>query len=349
VQRGELGTAGGAHRQALRPAEERAYAGVDADRHPAHGRLEVGRHPVPVRRQLAEGEVGGNPVDLPRRADRLEEPDHEPAALLPEVAEARRILQHGQRAVDALDRLGDEVVVLGGLQRDIHADALAELAGPHAGAVDDVLRLDVTLRRAYAAHRTAAGEEPGRRHPLQHGDPAHPGPLGQRHGGVDRVDPAVLGDIEAGQHVVGAGGREELLDLARGDLVNVDAAVPVECGHPAVLLQPARFGGELDEAHLLQAGGEPGLRLQPGEQVAGVEPHLGGGLRGGPEGDHEPGRVPGGAAGEPVAFQQHHVGPAQVRQVVGDGRADDPAAHDDDAGALRKCHAGPLLWGVDVA
>ncbi len=37
-------------------------------------------------------------------------------------------------------------------------------------------------------------------------------------------------------------------------------------------------------------------------------------------------------AGQLLAFQQHDVRPAQFRQVVGDGTADDAAADDDDAG-----------------
>ena len=36
---------------------------------------------------------------------------------------------------------------------------------------------------------------------------------------------AVLLDVEAGEQVVGAREREQLLDLARRDLVDVDAAV----------------------------------------------------------------------------------------------------------------------------
>ena len=85
----------------------------------------------------------GHPVDVPRRAHRLEQAEHQAAALLAEVPVRRRVLQHGQVRVDAVDRLGDEVVVLGRLQRDVHPGRLAELAGPHAGAVDDVLGLDV--------------------------------------------------------------------------------------------------------------------------------------------------------------------------------------------------------------
>ena len=49
------------------------------------------------------------------------------------------------------------------------------------------------------------------------------------------------------------------------------------------------------------------------------------------ERDHEPGGVPGGARGQPVALEQHDVLPAHVGQVIGDRAADDAAADDDDA------------------
>ena len=56
--------------------------------------------------------------------------------------------------------------------------------------------------------------------------------------------------------------------------------------------------------------------------------------RGRAERDHEPGRVPRRARGEPVALEEDDVLPAHVGQVVGDRAADDAAADDDDAGAV---------------
>jgi hypothetical protein len=48
--------------------------------------------------------------------------------------------------------------------------------------------------------------------------------LGQRHRDVDRVHAAVVLDVEARQQIVGARQREQLADLARRELVHVDAA-----------------------------------------------------------------------------------------------------------------------------
>src|SRR5512145_3564164 len=47
---------------------------------------------------------------------------------------------------------------------------------------------------------------------------------------------------------------------------------------------------------------------------------------------HEPGRVPRRAASQPPLLEKHDVAPAELRQVVGDARPDDPAANDEDFG-----------------
>ncbi len=51
-----------------------------------------------------------------------------------------------------------------------------------------------------------------------------------------------------------------------------------------------------------------------------------------------------GARGQPVALQQDDVPDAQVRQVVGDRRADDAAADDHDPGAIGQAAGWSLAW-----
>ena len=320
--------------EALRPAEQLLDPGLLHHRDPGDGALQIRSHPVPVGRDFAKREVRRDALHLPRRADRLEQAEHQAAALFPVVAVVGGVLQHRPVPVDLPDRLGQQVVVLGGLQRDGDPGQLAEFPCPHPGAVDDVLGLDVAARGADTGHGTAVLHKTGDRDALDDPRALHPGAAGQRHRHVDRVDPAVGRDVEAGQHVVDPRQRPQLGDLARRDLVHVDAAQPVERGDPPVLLQPSRLDGELDQPALFQAGREPGLRLQPGVQVTGVHPQLGRGLRGRAEGGHEPGRVPGGARGQPVALQQHHLAHPGVREVVGDRGADDAAADHDDTGPV---------------
>ena len=99
----------------------------------------------------------GMPSTFHGRADRLEHAEHQAAALLAEVAVVGRVLQHRPVPAHLGDRLGEQVVVLGRLQRDADAGQLAELARPHARAVDHVLGLDVAVRGPDAGHRAVAG------------------------------------------------------------------------------------------------------------------------------------------------------------------------------------------------
>ncbi len=313
--------------------------------HPRHRLLQERPHPVPVGRDLAEGEVLRDPVDLPRRRLRLEEADHHPAALLAVVAVRRGVLEDRRVRGEPVDGVGDQVVVLGGLVRDHQAVLRAELAGPHAGAVDDVLALDVGAASGGRApsggrarrdprHPAAVRADLVDRHALDDADAELPGALGQRGGDVDRVHAAVAGDVEAGEQVVGARPREQVGHLPRRDLVDLQPLEPLEGGDPAVLLEPGLVGRRLDQPDRLEAGGLTGLLLEAGVEVAGVEPDRGRGLRGGAEAGHQAGGVPGGAGGEPVALEEDDVGPARVREVVGDRAADDASADDHDAGTL---------------
>ncbi len=262
--------------EALRTAEELPDPGLGRDRDPPHRGLDVGRHPIEIGRDLTEGEVGRNAVHAPGCGHRLEEADHEAPDLFAVVGVGCRILDHGPLRRQVGDLLGDQVVVLGGLERDGDAGQLAELAGPHPGAVDDELRLDLTGVGADPRDGSVTGGEAGHRDVLDDRHASHAGALCQRHGDVDGVGSSVAGHVEPGEDVVGAGCREELADFACRDLVDVDAEVPVERCDPAVFLEAVAVGGDLDEPDGSEAGVQSGLGREPLVEVAGVHPQLGG-------------------------------------------------------------------------
>jgi hypothetical protein len=101
----------------LRTAKERAHASLGQARNPGQRRAEERLHPLPVRRQLAEGEVARHAVERPRRADRLEQPDQHAVALGPVVAVVVRVLDHRQVRIHPRHGVGQQVVVLGSLKR----------------------------------------------------------------------------------------------------------------------------------------------------------------------------------------------------------------------------------------
>ena len=328
-------------RERLRAAEERAQPGVGERRVALHGGVEVRRHPVPVRRDGAEGEVGRRSVELPRRAHRLEQPDQQAAALLAVVGVAVRVLDDRQVAVHAVDGLGEQVVVLGGLQRDVDADAAPELARPQARRDHDGLALDVAGVGDDRGDPAVVGAQPGDRHALDDGDAARGGALGQRGRDADRVGATFVGDVRRREDVVDRGDRRQLGHLGRGDLDVVDAEAALEGALAAQRLEPLRRGREVQVADRAEPGGVAGLGLEAGVEVAGVARHPQRGLVDHAGAGDQSGRVPRGPGGELVALDEDDVGDPERAEVVGDAAADHAPTDDDDAGPCRKVSHEP--------
>ena len=91
----------------------------------------------------------------PRVGHRLEAADDEAADLLLEVGVAVGVAEDGQIRVDARDRVGDDVEVLGRVQRDVDP-AMRRSPWPTARAVDDDLGLDVAAVGVDAGDDAAA-------------------------------------------------------------------------------------------------------------------------------------------------------------------------------------------------
>src|SRR5262249_19636381 len=151
--------------EALRPAEQFLHADFGGDRHTRHGTLQEWSDALPVRWQLAKGEILRDALQAPGRTYRLEQPHHEAAAPLAVVTVGARVLEH-RHAWQILDGLGDQVVVLGRLVDDVDAGERAELPGPHARAVDHHVGLDVAERGTHAGHPAARLQHPGGRYAL---------------------------------------------------------------------------------------------------------------------------------------------------------------------------------------
>jgi hypothetical protein len=329
-QRREVG------REALGAAEELAHAGASGGGHALEGVLHEGHHAVDVGLDLAEGELLGNAVQRPGRGHGLEDAEHQPAALLAQVGVVGRVLQDGPAALDALHTLQDQVVVLGGLERNVHPGQLSDLAPPHARTVDHVLGGDGSAVRHHARHAAALLGDARERDALEDAHTRGRGALRQGHGHVHGIGAAVPLGEETPQQVVGPGQRPQLLYLRRREIPGLDAHQAIEAGLALQVFEDLLVGGDLEQAHRVEAGGVPRLLLQPGVEIPGVlgDPHRG--LGGEPRRHDQARCVPRGARRELVALEQDHVGPAALGQVVGHVAADDAAADDDHSGGGRQ-------------
>ena len=239
----------------------------------------------------------------------------------------------------ALDRLGHHVEVLGRVQRNGDPDLVAEGLGPLSRAVDDHLGLDGALVGHHAG-------DPAAGHTLAHGEAGDPDPLGDPGAGrpstpreglgqVGRVDLPVAGQPDRAEQVVDPHRRPQLLGaLGAHQLAGQVVGRGVRRG-PAQLHHPV--GGARDDqpADVAVPGRQSRLGLQGGVELGRVLHEPGAALRGAQRA-HQPGGVPGGAARERALLEQQHVGPAEPGEVVGHGRADDPAADDHRPGAGRE-------------
>ena len=202
--------------------------------------------------------------------------------------------------------------MLGGVERHRNAGGGSDIARPHAAGQDHGVGRDVASR-GFDAGRPAAlstnalhlgvFEDPGA---------ALFGALRQRLRRVDGIGLAVLGDEDAADQVVHLEKRPALADLTGRQDMHLEAEHAAHRNSALELLE-ARFRlGHGYGAILPKSGRLPGLRL---ERVIKVGRVLGefGQVTGGAQLPHQAGGMPGRAAGQLPALEQHDVAYAELR------------------------------------
>ena len=193
--------------EALRPVEE----GVDADpaehRHAVHPHLQDRLEMVEILRQRVEAEIGRDAGHAPRLGARLEGAEHQLAGVFLVVGALVRHAQHRQPG-QAGNRLGDDVEVLAGMQRQRDADLRRQVARPHAPAIDHHLGGDppglLPGRPGDAGDAAAACLHAGDGHALADQHPAQAGTLGQRQRHIGRVGLPVVRQMDRAGDAVDA-------------------------------------------------------------------------------------------------------------------------------------------------
>jgi len=148
---------------------------------------------VEILLQLVELEILGDAVHARGLGDWLEGAEHDLAGRPP----CNRRIRRGRAGRAAWSGLGDDVEMIAGLQWHVDAGPAADLARPHAGAVDDVLAGDVACGAGPAApadagDAAALAPDPGDAHALDGPSAVLPRAVGQRQRDVGRVALAVL-------------------------------------------------------------------------------------------------------------------------------------------------------------
>ena len=322
--------------EALGPVEQGADLGLVQDREALQRHGHIGLDLVPIAVEQAEGEI-------PRQLGRgdgngiaVEEADQEAAHILAAIHPL--VIGEEQRHVAGHDveRLGQDVEMLDGMQRHLDADHPPQHRRPQPRRDDHVLALDLARRRHDRGDAPALDRHAGHRRVLEDAGPAQLGTAGEGHGEIGRVDAPVAGNPDSADDALLADDGQLLHHLLRVQIFDLEPPGASQGRQAAIDRQALGLGGEHDPAGLAPAQGLAGLRLQLGIEIDGVADHLADqGI--GAIGLHIAGGMPARAAADLGALQQHHIAATERRQVIGDAGPHHPGADDDDLSMTRNC------------
>ena len=318
-----------------RPVDHVLNADLAEDRHAVDRRVDMRLQPLDVAGEQVLAEAVRHAVDEAGRRAFLIGAEDQALPFLAHVVGRVAFPQHrhlGQALLVALDqrrmRLGDDVLVLDGDDRNVEADHGRGLARIVAGRRDHVLASDVALLGAHQPF--AARRALDRRHRRLAIDlaAAVAGANGQRLGQVGRGDMAVIRMIERAHQAVGVAERPELLHLGRRDDLERHAdgvrgaAILVILVHPVAICGEPQVTGDV-EAHVLA-----GLGLERLVQIDGVFVDLADAVAH-VEQRQQAGGMPGRSGRQLGPLAQHDVGPALLGQVIERADADNAATDHD--------------------
>ena len=296
--------------------------------------LQRRRDAVDVGLQQFVAEVPRRVHRRPRLARLLVRAEQDAVALLARIDLALEVEHADQFAARRLvegfdlgDRLGQEVHVLHGEQRQLDADHAADLARPQAAAVDDVLGADRAL---------LCDDVPGAVGVLGQLDDAVPQDdigaellrrLGVGVRGARRIEMALDRIPHGADEVLFVHQREHRLGFRRRDQLGIHAEIAALGVRQPEEVHALGRVGEHDAAGQVQRAGLAGKLLQLLVELHRVGLQLGD-VGVAVERMEAAGRVPGRTGRQLRAFDQHDVGPAGAGQVVKHRTADDAAADD---------------------
>jgi len=185
---------------------------------------------IPILWQRVEHEIFADAAHAPRLGFRFKRTDHHLAGVGFVIGAFVRHPQHGQMA-KALHRLGNQVEMLTGMQRQGDAGLLGQIAAPHAATVHhniggDMARLAIGIDVIDAAHPAIGARNTHHLGMFENLRATHPRALGQRHGNIGRVTLAVQRQMHRPYHILHIQMRIHRLHLIRRNLGHINIKNP---------------------------------------------------------------------------------------------------------------------------
>ncbi len=192
--------------KAFGAVEEGMYPCLGQHRHPIDGVFEDRFEVIEILGQLVEFEILGDAVYGPGFGVGLKRAQQHLARVFLVIGTFIGHPQDGQLGQSG-DRLGHDVEMLAGVQRDIHAGHAAHLMTPHARAVHDhVAGHGAGCLALRPVHRSHAAPRPGDTRDLgafRHDSAPHPRALCQRMGDIGRIALPIQRQVNPCLHIVG--------------------------------------------------------------------------------------------------------------------------------------------------
>jgi len=110
-----------------------------------HGVVEHRLKVIKITGNLVEAEILGDALHAPRFGRRLECANQQLARVILVIGAGIVITKDGQLGIQPFYPLKEHVVVLTGMQRQVHPHRCREITRPHAAAYHHVLASDLTL------------------------------------------------------------------------------------------------------------------------------------------------------------------------------------------------------------
>ena len=210
-----------------------------------------------------------------------------------------------------------------------NANARCQIARPHATADDDIISVNRTIVRIHARDAITIVADFGDFGVFKDFSATGARTFGQGLRNIDGICIAVAWDMNTADDIIDIDDMGQFFDF----LWCYDMHGQVKyLGHGCAALQLFKafgIGGHRNRTALAIARCLAGFRLKPTIKLAGIFCELGH-VDAGPQLPDQPRRMPCRPAGQLLAFQQDHVVPTDLGQVICNRTADDTATDDDD-------------------